>query len=590
MTWFDDFHVGAPSSNTPPEITGVPDRALDEDTSLNDTTDLWAYASDVETADADLTYTITNQSDPGAGVSIDSNRYIDINPAADWFGSSVITVQVSDGEDTDSDTFTVTGNPENDDPDAVDDDVAIGEDSGVNAVEVLDNDTYLPDAPETLTVTVVTDPPHGTTAIIDGGARVSYEPDAGYSGLDSFTYTIIDGNGGTDTATVNVDVTAVGSISNLVWLDSNENGIQDGGEPGFDGVTVNLLDGVGTPLGVSTTTAGGGLYSFAGLVEGDYIVEFVAPAGYDLTLQDQGVDDTLDSDANPATGRTAVITLGAGEDNDTVDAGLFETSALLPYSEDFDDGVADLFAAQSGSWTVAGGEYEGTRSSGRDVVSIVDIPEALPAEMDILATVNITQAGVSSNGYIIFDYQSPTDFKFAGAQEGGDKWVLGIRNDSKWKVLTSLGEVIAPNTDYALEVQINGEAVALLADGVEKLSRTFTGDALNDGTVGLGDYDAVTWFDDFLLSDASAAPGVAAAPAKSAADPASAESRSATTVRAAIAAWSARQARLKQMPNTFSGKSLRYVADVDGPLSLADSQSDGPIKFDFGGFKLVLVA
>ena len=38
---------------------------------------------------------------------------------------------------------------------------------------------------------------------------VSYTPAANFIGTDSFTYTISDGNGGTDTATVNVTVTPV---------------------------------------------------------------------------------------------------------------------------------------------------------------------------------------------------------------------------------------------------------------------------------------------------------------------------------------------------------------------------------------------
>ena len=102
----------------------------------------------------------------------------------------------------------------------------------------------------------------------------------------------------------------------------------------------------------------------------------------------------------------------------------------------------------------------------------------------------------------------------------------------------------------------------------------------------MGTYNAVTRFDDFYLADASAALGTVAAPAALIAEPGSAESR----VRTAIAAWSARRARLEQMPDMLSGKAIRYVAGEGGPLSLADSESDGAVKFDFGDFRLVLVA
>src|SRR5699024_6091220 len=54
-----------------------------------------------------------------------------------------------------------------------------------------------------------------------------------------------------------------------------------------------------------------GFYLFDDLIAGDYIVEFVSPEDFVLTEQNKnGVDDALNSDANPATGRTEVITLG----------------------------------------------------------------------------------------------------------------------------------------------------------------------------------------------------------------------------------------------------------------------------------------
>ena len=85
----------------------------------------------------------------------------------------------------------------------------MAEDSGANAIDVLANDTRSPDAGETLTVTAVTQGTNGTVAITGGGTGVSYTPNANFFGTDIFTYTISDGNGGTDTATVNVTVTNV---------------------------------------------------------------------------------------------------------------------------------------------------------------------------------------------------------------------------------------------------------------------------------------------------------------------------------------------------------------------------------------------
>ena len=118
------------------------------------------------------------------------------------------------------------------------------------------------------------------------------------------------------------------SLGDIVWLDLNANGIQDQDEPGIEGVTVNLLDGQGNPTGQSTTTDANGSYLFDNLVPGDYMVEFVTPAGLKFSPANTGSDDTIDSDANVATGRSDVVTLAPDEDNTSVDAGLYELASL----------------------------------------------------------------------------------------------------------------------------------------------------------------------------------------------------------------------------------------------------------------------
>jgi hypothetical protein len=92
-------------------------------------------------------------------------------------------------------------------PEASNDAANVGEDSGPNAVNVLANDT---DAnADTLAVVSVTQGANGSVAITGGGTGVSYTPAANYFGADSFTYTVDDGNGGQDTATVSVNVSPV---------------------------------------------------------------------------------------------------------------------------------------------------------------------------------------------------------------------------------------------------------------------------------------------------------------------------------------------------------------------------------------------
>ena len=104
-------------------------------------------------------------------------------------------------------------------------------------------------------------------------------------------------------------------IGNFVWIDADNDGVQDVGEDGVQGVVVNLLDADGFPVldtnddPITTTTDVDGEYFFD-VTPGEYIVEFdpdSLPAGYVFTWQDSGGDDTVDSDADLVTGRTGVI-------------------------------------------------------------------------------------------------------------------------------------------------------------------------------------------------------------------------------------------------------------------------------------------
>jgi YD repeat-containing protein len=67
------------------------------------------------------------------------------------------------------------------------------------------NDT---DSTDPLIVIAASNPAHGVASVISGGAGITYTPVTGYTGSDSFTYTISDGQSGVSTATVSVNVSA----------------------------------------------------------------------------------------------------------------------------------------------------------------------------------------------------------------------------------------------------------------------------------------------------------------------------------------------------------------------------------------------
>ncbi|RMG84894.1 MAG: hypothetical protein D6714_06995, partial [Bacteroidetes bacterium] len=99
------------------------------------------------------------------------------------------------------------------------------------------------------------------------------------------------------------------SIGGTVWDDQNMDGIRDQFEPGLSGVTIHLIADNGIPVATTTSDASG-QYTFDGISQGDYYLDFdltTAGAGFVFTLQDQGNDENLDSDANPANGETVVF-------------------------------------------------------------------------------------------------------------------------------------------------------------------------------------------------------------------------------------------------------------------------------------------
>ena len=124
--------------------------------------------------------------------------------------------------------------------------------------------------------------------------------------------------------------TRLACLGDYVWLDTNRNGIQEGAETGVSGVRVELfklVDGNWASQG-GRATDDNERYLFCDLLPGSYYVHFYLPANYLFTLRDQGGDDTKDSDANTATGNTAVITILAGDNQLQWDAGLYQPPAI----------------------------------------------------------------------------------------------------------------------------------------------------------------------------------------------------------------------------------------------------------------------
>jgi len=161
------------------------------------------------------------------------------------------------------------------------------------------------------------------------------------------------------------------------------------------------------------------------------------------------------------------------------------------------DGTLIGFASDSGSWIVEGGRLSvSPESLGGDAVSVYYVDSVLPQYFEIEAIINAAKptAGWKSNAYIIFDYQNPTDFKFAGVNISTDKIELGHRTADGWIVDEQVPVQVKPDLDYHLLLSINGLVATLVVDGSELFTHVYetrideygVSWGLNGGMVGLG--------------------------------------------------------------------------------------------------------
>ncbi|MBD0779767.1 gliding motility-associated C-terminal domain-containing protein [Maribacter sp. ANRC-HE7] len=214
---------------------------------------------------------------------------ITYTPNTDFNGTDTFEYTVCDAMDN-CDTATVTivvGTV----PmlDAVDDAVSTEGDTPVD-IDILANDTGIPDL-DTLTVG---NPSDGTVVINDGGTpddpnddTVTYTPNEGFIGTDSFEYTICDAMESCDTATVTVTVGT--PVSVIVAVDDDYSGTSiDGTEGGLvsdanvfdndtlDGESLNPDDVIFTVTATDALNINpdGTIEVVPGTTEGTYTIEY----------------------------------------------------------------------------------------------------------------------------------------------------------------------------------------------------------------------------------------------------------------------------------------------------------------------------
>ncbi|MBH0087471.1 Ig-like domain-containing protein [Pseudoalteromonas sp. NSLLW218] len=163
---------------------------------------------------------ITSASADIGSVSVVGNQ-IQYTPAPNENGLATITYTVSDNNGgTNTATLTITITAVNDAPVANNDTATMAEDAAPILINVLANDT---DSDGDSLVIASASADIGSVSII--GDKIQYTPATNINGLATVTYTVSDNNGGTNTATVAITVTAVNDapVASVQIFSINEN-------------------------------------------------------------------------------------------------------------------------------------------------------------------------------------------------------------------------------------------------------------------------------------------------------------------------------------------------------------------------------
>jgi hypothetical protein len=205
--WVDDVEVTDLLEVDPScQVNRPPVTAEDEATTERDTPVVIDVLANDSDPDGDpLSVTAVSQGANGT-VTINGpgpDNDVTYTPDGGFVGADAFEYTVSDGRGGEAvGRVTVTVAEGNRDPVAQDDAATTQENTPVT-IAVLANDSD-PDG-DAVTVSSVGDPAHGT-ATDNGDGTVTYSPDAGFTGVDTFPYTVSDGRGGSDGATVTVTV------------------------------------------------------------------------------------------------------------------------------------------------------------------------------------------------------------------------------------------------------------------------------------------------------------------------------------------------------------------------------------------------
>ena len=266
---------------------------VDEDTATDLSDEVLANDTDADSGPLTITG-VANESGGDADVEGGVLTFTpDANACGDAAGSFDYTI--TDGTSSDTASVTVDVTCVNDDPEATDDDASGTEDTDVEiaAADLVANDSDVETV--SLTVSHVSNAAGGSVTLDSGTVTFTPTPDLCGDNVASFHYTVDDGDGGTDTGTVTIDLTCVNdgpvAVDDDLAGDEDTDVVASG-----DDLTANDTDVDGDELTVTDVSNPTG-----GTVSLDQGVVTFAPdaescrddaGGFDYVLSDGTATDT----------------------------------------------------------------------------------------------------------------------------------------------------------------------------------------------------------------------------------------------------------------------------------------------------------
>ncbi|MCB1934996.1 MAG: cadherin-like domain-containing protein, partial [Nitrosomonas sp.] len=325
-----------------------------------------------------------------------------------------VTYDVTDGLDSVGNTATITITGENDDPIATDDGnpdptgFITDEDTQFTTSNVLLNDTDA-DSGDVLSISSIDTT--GTVGLVtdNGNGTFNYDPNGAFESLgvgdsatDSFVYTVSDGNGGVDTATVTINISGVNDIPVISSQNSaavNENTLVVGqlvaNDPDAGDTLVISIEG-GADAGLFTFD-NSGIFSFVTAPDFELPSDFDNNNIYEITV---GVSD----------GKVLVtqdVTITVSDVNEGGSPNIIEGTAssdnlIGTNTEDIlfgHGGAFDFFTGNSGADIFV---FTATPGNGREIGTINDY---VPGEdsIDLDGSVVSSSFGFGLSTYLFLD-------------------------------------------------------------------------------------------------------------------------------------------------------------------------------------------